>query len=204
MMIWSLRLFYLSALLGAVCARPVKHADRAAPREDVNVLTFGVLQLGESLNSVYENTEGKVANILLTMKEHEGALKRLGEQTAQAGEVEKQMKEVVELLQDQIFQQETQAKTAEGRLADIEREQAQLWTKVKSLEAYLNSTVPASIKELQERAAFNASILKGLLHLTQFQKQKLDKHAKQLAALQRLVSGDASVSSPLSVFSEAL
>ncbi|KAM9783919.1 angiopoietin-like protein 8 isoform 2-T2 [Syngnathus typhle] len=196
MMIWSLRLFYLSALLGAVRARPVKHADRAAPREDVNVLMFGVLQLGESLNSVYESTEGKVANILLTMKEHEGNLKRLGEQTAQAGEVEKQMKEVIELLQ--MFQQETQAKTAEGRLADIEREQAQLWTKVKSLEAYLNSTFPASIKELQERAAFNASILKGLLHLTQFQKQKIDKQAKQLAALQRLVSGDASVGSALS------
>ncbi|KAM9783920.1 angiopoietin-like protein 8 isoform X2 [Syngnathus typhle] len=180
MMIWSLRLFYLSALLGAVRARPVKHADRAAPREDVNVLMFGVLQLGESLNSVYESTEGKVANILLTMKEHEGNLKRLGEQTAQAGEVEKQMKEVIELLQEQMFQQETQAKTAEGRLADIEREQAQLWTKVKSLEAYLNSTFPASIKELQ------------------FQKQKIDKQAKQLAALQRLVSGDASVGSALS------
>ncbi|XP_077352806.1 angiopoietin-like protein 8 [Festucalex cinctus] len=189
-MIWSLCLLYLAGGLGAVRAGPVKRigktANIVAPREDVNVLVYGVIQLGESLNNVYESTEGKVANILMTLKEHEGALKRLTEQTAQAGEVEKQIKGVIQLLQDQAFKQETQTRMTEGQLADIEREEEALRTKVTSLEAYLNSTFPTSIKELQERAAFNGSILKGLQHLTQFQKQKIDKHDEQLSTLQRM------------------
>ncbi|XP_051905564.1 angiopoietin-like protein 8 [Hippocampus zosterae] len=189
-MIRSLCLLYLAGGLGAVHAGPVKWsgktADRVARREDVNVLMYGVTQLGESLNNVYKSTEEKVANILLTLNEHERALEQLREQTTQAGEVEIQMKSVIELLQDQTFKQETQTKMTEGQLADIEREEAVLWTKVQSLEAHLNSTTPTIIKELLERATFNASILKGLQHLTDFQKQLIDNHAEQLSKLQRM------------------
>ncbi|XP_019731401.1 angiopoietin-like protein 8 [Hippocampus comes] len=189
-MIWRLCLLYLAGGLGAVRAGPVKWsgktADRVARREDVNVLMYGVIQLGESINNVYKSTEGKVANILLTLNEHERALEQLREQTAQAGEVEIQIKRVIELLQDQTFKQESQTKMTEGQLADIEREEAVLWTKVKSLEAHLNSTTPTIIKELLERATFNASILKGLQHLTHFQKQLIDNHAEQLWKLQRM------------------
>ncbi|XP_061703381.1 uncharacterized protein angptl8 [Syngnathoides biaculeatus] len=189
-MIWSLCLLYLAGSLGAVRAgpakRPEKTANGVAPQQDVNVLMFGVIQFSESLNDVYEKTEGKVAKILQTLNEREGALLRLGEQTAEAAEVERQIKEVIRLLQDQTFKHEVQTKLSEGQLADIEREEAVLQTKVQSLEAYLNRTFPTSIKELQERADLNASILKGLLHLTQFQKQKIDKHAEQLSTLQRM------------------
>uniref|UniRef100_A0A3Q2ZGV9 Uncharacterized protein n=1 Tax=Hippocampus comes TaxID=109280 RepID=A0A3Q2ZGV9_HIPCM len=101
-MIWRLCLLYLAGGLGAVRAGPVKWsgktADRVARREDVNVLMYGVIQLGESINNVYKSTEGKVANILLTLNEHERALEQLREQTAQAGEVEIQIKRVIELL----------------------------------------------------------------------------------------------------------
>ncbi|XP_061557641.1 angiopoietin-like protein 8 [Phycodurus eques] len=189
-MIWSLCLLYLAGSLGAVHAGPVKRpqktANSFAPQEDVNVLMFGVIQLGESLNHFYESTEGKLTKILHTLKQREGTLMQIGEQTAQAAEVEGQIKGVIQLLQDQTFKQEIQTKIREGQLANIEREEAVLQTKVKSLEAYLNSTFPTSIKELQERAALNASILKGLLHLTQFQKQKIDNHAEQLSTLQRM------------------
>ncbi|XP_077415298.1 angiopoietin-like protein 8 [Vanacampus margaritifer] len=189
-MIWSLCMLYLAGGLGAVHTGPVKRlgktANIVAPREDVNVLVYGVIQLGESLNNVYESTEAKVANIRMALKQHEGALKQLTEETAQAGEVEEQIKGVIQLLQDQTFKQETQTRMTEGQLANIERDEEALRTKVKCLEAYLNSTFPTSIKALQERAAFNASILKGLQHLTQFQKQKIDKHAEQLATLQRM------------------
>ncbi|XP_061604809.1 uncharacterized protein angptl8 [Phyllopteryx taeniolatus] len=189
-MIWSLCLLYLAGSLGAVhpgpVKRPQKTANSVAPQEDVNVLMFGVIQLGESLNDLYESTESKLTKILHTLKQREGALMQIGEQTAQAAEVERQIKGVIQLLQDQTFKQEIQTKMREGQLANIEREEAVLQTKVKSLEAYLNGTFPTSIKELQERAALNASILKGLLHLTQFQKQKIDKHAEQLSTLQRM------------------
>lgn len=102
-MIRSLCLLYLAGGLGAVRAGPVKWsgktADRVARRDDVNVLMYGVIQLGESLNNVYKSTEGKVANILLTLNEHERAVEQLREQTAQAGQVEIQIKRVIELLQ---------------------------------------------------------------------------------------------------------
>lgn len=42
----------------------------------------------------------------------------------------------------------------EGQLADIEREEAVLWTKVKSLEAHLNSATPTIIKELLVNGIF--------------------------------------------------
>ncbi|XP_077476102.1 uncharacterized protein angptl8 isoform X2 [Stigmatopora argus] len=185
-MMWALCLICLAGVPGAVRAGPVKRPGGAAPREEVNVLTFGVIQLGESLNDMHQRTEAKVANILRTLKAREDALEQLREQTQQAAEVEKQIKGVILLLQDLTFKQGAETKMTEGQLADMEREEAILRKKVKSLEAQLNSTSPTSIKELQERAAYNASILKGLQHLTQFQKQKIDKHAEQLSTLQKM------------------
>lgn len=73
--------------------------DRVAPQEEVNVLMFGTIQFSESLNYVYETTEAKIAKISKTLKSHEGTLQNLGRQTEQAAEVEKQMKEVIQLLQ---------------------------------------------------------------------------------------------------------
>ncbi|XP_077590261.1 angiopoietin-like protein 8 [Stigmatopora nigra] len=186
-MMWILCFIYLAGVPWAVQAGPVKRpGGAAAPQEEVNVLNFGVLQLGESLNDMHQRTEAKVANILRTLKAREDALEQLREQTQQAAEVEKQIKGVILLLQDLTFKQGAETKMTEGQLANMEREEAVLRSKVKSLEAQLNRTSPTSIKELQERATFNASILKGLQHLTQFQKQNIDKHAKQLSTLQRM------------------
>ena len=102
-MIWGLCLLCVAGGLRAVQAGPLaktgKMEDKAAPREEVNVLMFGVIQFSESLNYVYETTEAKIAKISQTLKSHEGTLQRLGEQTEQAAEVEKKMKEVIKLLQ---------------------------------------------------------------------------------------------------------
>lgn len=73
--------------------------DKAVPQEEVNVLMFGVIQFSESLNYVYETTDAKIARISQTLKSHEATLQDLGRETEQAAEVEKQIKEVIELLQ---------------------------------------------------------------------------------------------------------
>lgn len=102
-MIWGLCLLCLAGGFRAVHAGPVrktsKMEDKTAPEDEVNVLMFGVIQFSESLNYVYETTEAKIAKISQTLKNHEGALQQLGKQTEQAAEVEKQMKEVIQLLQ---------------------------------------------------------------------------------------------------------
>ncbi|KAM9843457.1 uncharacterized protein angptl8 [Aulostomus maculatus] len=158
----------------------------AAPQDEVKVLMYGVIQFSESFNHIYETTEAKMAKISQTLNNHEGALRQLGEQTEEAAEVEKQIKGVIQLLQAQMAKQQAQTKTAKDWLANIEQEEVELKTKVKSMEVYLNNTFPTSVKELQERAAENASILKGLQYLTQFQKQNIETHDGQLSTLQKM------------------
>lgn len=99
-MIWGLCFLCMAgAVHAAALAKPSKTDDKAAPQEEVNVLMFGVIQFSESLNYVYETTEAKLARISKVLKTHEGTLQKLGEQTEQAAEAEKQIKEAVELLQ---------------------------------------------------------------------------------------------------------
>lgn len=101
--IWGLYLLCLAGGLRGVHAGPVrktsKMKDKAAPQDEVNVLMFGVIQFSESLNYVYETTEAKIAKISQVLKSHEATLQNLGRQTEQAADVEKQMKEVIQLLQ---------------------------------------------------------------------------------------------------------
>lgn len=100
MLIWGLCFLCMAgAVHAAPLAKPSKADDKAAPQEEVNVLMFGVIQFSESLNYVYETTEAKLARIGKVLKTHEGTLQKLGEQTEQAAEAEKQIKEAVELLQ---------------------------------------------------------------------------------------------------------
>lgn len=102
-MIWSLCLLCVAGGLRAVHANPIgktgQAADRAVPQEEVNVLMFGVIQLGESLSYAFETTEAKMKKISRTLKAHEHTLQRLGKQTEQAAEMEQQIKEDVRLLQ---------------------------------------------------------------------------------------------------------
>lgn len=102
-MIWGLCLICVAGCLREVHTGPIRNTSeigvKAAPQEEVNVLMFGVIQFSESLNYAYETTEAKIAKISQTLKNHEGTLQRLGKQTQQAAEMEKQMKEVIELLQ---------------------------------------------------------------------------------------------------------
>ncbi|KAG7223181.1 hypothetical protein INR49_015789, partial [Caranx melampygus] len=166
--------------------QPSKTEDKAAPQEEVNVLMFGVIQFSESLNYVYETTEAKLVRISKALKTHEGTLQKLGEQTEQAAEVEKQIKEVVELLQDQMAKQQAQTNMTKDWLAGMEQEGAELETKVRRLEMHLNNSAPTSIKELQERAAEHSGVLRGLQYFTQFHKENIESQNEKLSKLQRM------------------
>lgn len=102
-MIWGLCLICMAGGLREVHAGLIRNMSemgrKAAPQEEVNVLMFGVIQFSESLNYAYETTEAKISKISQTLKNHEGTLQKLGKQAEQAAEMEKQIKEVIELLQ---------------------------------------------------------------------------------------------------------
>nr|XP_040046235.1 uncharacterized protein angptl8 [Gasterosteus aculeatus aculeatus] len=186
--IWGPWLLCLAASFQAAHAGPVvqtgRTEDKAAPEQEVNVLMFGVIQLSESLNYVFETTEAKIAKIHQTLRSHEGTLQNLGRETEHAARVEKQMKEVIQLLQNQMAEQRAQTKMTRDCLASLEQEEAELKTKVQKLEMYLHSNM--SIKGLQERAKEQAKLLKGLQHLTQYQKENIETQNKKLSQLQKM------------------
>ncbi|XP_035472306.1 uncharacterized protein angptl8 [Scophthalmus maximus] len=187
---WSLCLLCVAGGLRAAHAGPLpktgKTQDKAAPQEEVNVLMFGVVQFSESLNYAYETTAAKMAKISKMLKSHEGTLQTLGKQTEQAAEVEKQMKDVIRLLQAQMAKQQAQTMMTKDWLASVEQEEAELKTKVRRLEMHLNNAVPTSIKELQERAEEHSDVLKGLHYLTQFHKENIETQNEQLSKLQSM------------------
>lgn len=157
--------------------------ELAAPDEEVRVLMFGVVQFSDSLNHVYETTETKLAKISQTLRSHGDTLQKLGKQTEEAAEVEKQMKEVIHLLQAQMVMQQAETMKTKERLTNIEQEEVELKTRVEKLELHLKNSVPSGIKELKERADEVTSILKGLHHLTEFQKETIETQNEKLSKL---------------------
>ncbi|XP_053707191.1 uncharacterized protein angptl8 isoform X2 [Synchiropus splendidus] len=163
-----------------------KTEDKPAPLEEINILMFGALQFSNSLKLAYESTDAKIAKITSTLNNREGALLELMKQTEQALEEERQMKSAMRLLRAQMDKQYAQAKLTKDWLAEFDNVEAELRQKVKRMEAHLNSISPGRLKELQERAAENAIILKGLQDLTQFQRQNIESHDQQLGILEKL------------------
>lgn len=102
-LIWGLCLLCLAWVSRAVHADPVRKTskieDEASTQEEVNMLMFGVIQFSKSLKDVYETTEATIAKISQTLRGHEGTLQKLERQTEEAAVVEKQMKEVLRLIQ---------------------------------------------------------------------------------------------------------
>uniref|UniRef100_A0A096M3R9 Angiopoietin like 8 n=1 Tax=Poecilia formosa TaxID=48698 RepID=A0A096M3R9_POEFO len=166
--------------------------QRLSKLEEVNVLMFGVIQLSESLNYVFETTEAKIERISKALKRHEETLQRLRQQTEQAAEVEQQIKEVVQLLQEQMTKQQAQTHITKDWLNSIEKDEEDLKAKVKQLEMYINNTAPHSLKELQvhlkkNKAEVHLQILKGLQTWNKIQKKDIETQDEQLSKLQRLL-----------------
>ncbi|KAM4535671.1 angiopoietin-like protein 8 [Fundulus diaphanus] len=189
-MIWKLCLLCLAGGLGAVHAGPIRKsggtADKAAPQEEVNVLMFGVIQLSESLNYVFETTEAKIERISKTLRSHEETLQRLGKQAEQAAEVEQQIKGVVQLLQEQMAKQQTQSQITKDWLNSIEKDEEELKAKVQQLETYINSAAPDTLKELQDKVEEHFQLLRGLQTWTRVQKNDIETQDEQLSKLQKM------------------
>ncbi|KAK5884799.1 hypothetical protein CesoFtcFv8_018585 [Champsocephalus esox] len=187
--IWGLCLLFLAEGLRAVHAAPGRRRtsevkDRAAPKEEVNILLFGIVLFSESLNDVHETTEAKIEKIRQTLRSHEETLEKLKRQTEPAAEVERQIKAAIESLQAQMAKQRAQINMTKDWLASVEQEEVELQTKVKKLEMYLNTSI--SIKELQKRAEEQSNTLKGLQHWTQFQKENIETQNEQLSKLKMM------------------
>ncbi|XP_061567973.1 uncharacterized protein angptl8 [Cololabis saira] len=182
-LIWSLFLLCVAGSLRAAHAGPIRNSP---PQEEINVLMYGAIQLIGSLSHVYETTSAKMDKIHQTLKNHEETLQNLEKQAEQAAEVEKEIKEVIQLLQDETTNQQTQTLKAKQQLNTIEKNEAELKTKVKKVEMYMNNSVPA-IKELQGEAEEHSSILQGLQLLSDFHKELIETQNEKLSKLEEMV-----------------
>ncbi|KAM6905568.1 uncharacterized protein angptl8 [Xenentodon cancila] len=189
-MIWSLFLLCVAGSLRDVHAGPIRNSskmqDKAALQEEVNVLMYGVIQLSGSLSYVYETTSTKIEKIHQTLKNHEEILQKLEKQAEQAAEVEKEIKEVIHLLQDETTNQQAQTLKSKERLNSIEKDAAELKTNVKRVEMYVNNSV-AAIMELQGKAEEHSNILQGLQLLSEFHKEIIESQNEKLSRLEEMV-----------------
>ncbi|XP_043089780.1 uncharacterized protein angptl8 isoform X2 [Puntigrus tetrazona] len=118
-----------------------------ASADDVNILMYGVLQFTESLHHMYQSTEARLARLMKAVSRTESEVKRLGHDTEEAAQNERQIKEKLQLLQAQMKALEIQVHENRDTVTRVELEEAQLKKKLSSLEENLNSSVPDKIKE---------------------------------------------------------
>lgn len=101
-------LLFLLLLCLAAHAGPVTKAKKteaaaaaaaAAPRQEVNLLMFGIIQLSQAFKYVHETTEAKMEKIGQVLRRQEETLQTLGAQAEQAAEAGKEMEEVLHRIQ---------------------------------------------------------------------------------------------------------
>lgn len=67
--------------------------------DDVNILMYGVVQFSESLHHIYQSTEARLARVIKAVSRTESEVKRLGHDTEEAAQTERQIKEKLQLIQ---------------------------------------------------------------------------------------------------------
>ncbi|XP_039541951.1 uncharacterized protein angptl8 [Pimephales promelas] len=153
-----------------------------ASLDDVNILMYGVVQFSESLHHIYQSTEARIARVMKAVSRTENEVKRLGHDTEEAAQTERQIKEKLQLIQAQMKALQIQVQENRGTVTRLELEEAELKKKLTVLEENLNNSIPDTIKGTTLK---NISILKDLTKWTQEQKLKLEKQNQQLADLQK-------------------
>ncbi|KAK0133803.1 hypothetical protein N1851_030667 [Merluccius polli] len=186
---WRLVCFSAAFLSGSntEVQKREKTSGAAATREDVDVLTYGVTQLGHSLVQVNETTEAQMNAIGRSLFTYEGWLWLLGEEAQRAAEAQQHVKEAQRQLQVQMVGVQAQSWVTLDTLAHVEWEDQELWTRVWNVAFYLDAALPAHIELLQEKAAMLSDIIRMLQIFTEYQRASLDGQNQQLSRLQRMV-----------------
>lgn len=93
---------FLTLCVNRVSASPLKSFQteaNPASLDDVNILMYGVVQFSESLHHIYQSTEARIARVMKAISRTESEVKRLGQDTEEAAQTERQLKEKLQLIQ---------------------------------------------------------------------------------------------------------
>lgn len=98
----ALRVLFLTLCVNRVSTSPLKSFQtegNPASSDDVNILMYGVVQFSESLHHIYQSTEARIARVMKAISRTESEVKRLGQDTEEAAQTERQLKEKLQLIQ---------------------------------------------------------------------------------------------------------
>ncbi|XP_048047614.1 uncharacterized protein angptl8 [Megalobrama amblycephala] len=176
---------FVTLCVNGVSTSPLKSVQagrKPVSVDEVNILMYGVVQFSESLHHIYQSTEARLARVMNAISRTESEVKRLGHDTEEAAQTERQIKEKLQLIQAQMKALQIQVQENRGTVTRVELEEAELKKKLTSLEENLKNSVPDTIKGTTLKST---SILKDLMKWTQEQKLKLENQNQQLADLQK-------------------
>ncbi|KAI1884273.1 hypothetical protein AGOR_G00224740 [Albula goreensis] len=169
---------------GAALKGP-KRKSKLASVNDVNVLLYGVLQFGDTLNQVFQNTGHRMTQINTSLLNNEGALQQLKQDAVQATHEEEQLRDTLSHLQMQSAGLNMQAAQMRTMLQNVEEEEMELQNQVTSLEKTFERSAP-NLRKLKDMVLQQSNALKALVGWMQEQRQILEDHEQQLTHMQRL------------------
>ncbi|XP_064171861.1 uncharacterized protein angptl8 [Anguilla rostrata] len=161
-----------------------KGPGKPASVEDVNVLTYGVLQFSDAIHHVYQDTSRRMTRIDTQLLRQQGALRQLQEEVAQATQTEEEIRKTLSHLQTQTAGLHAQTLQVRTVLQKAEKEQVKLHNQVTGLETSLDSA--PNIRTLKDQALQHSNILKVLEEWIQDEKRALEDQDQQLAHMQNL------------------
>ncbi|KAJ3598732.1 hypothetical protein NHX12_000675 [Muraenolepis orangiensis] len=180
---WSL-LCLSVALRSGSHAVPIRKGETAAAmKAEVDVVAFGVIQLIDTLGQVNQTLEARMEAVGRSLAAHDRRLRLLGEEAGRAAEAQRHAKEALRQLQVQMARVQAQGRGTRDRLARVQQEDQELWTRVARVERYLDPTLPAHIKQLKEKATEHSNILRMLQLFTKYQRESLQDQNRQLSEL---------------------
>ncbi|KAJ8254017.1 hypothetical protein COCON_G00206290 [Conger conger] len=170
---------------GTPVKKKAKVQSKLASVEDVNVLTYGVLQFSDTIHHVYQDTNRRMSRVDTLLQRQEGALEHLQEEVKQAAQKEEEIRKTLSHLQTQTAGLHAQALQMRTTLQDVEKEQVELLNQVTSLDISVDSSAP-NITTLKDWALQHSNVLKVLEKWIQHEKQTLEDQDQQLTRIQSL------------------
>ncbi|KAM8973648.1 angiopoietin-like protein 8 [Pelodytes ibericus] len=107
---------------------------RAALQEEVNVLVYGTLQLGQALSDTYSKTAGKLQRVEGRQNRQEQGLTRMEEEVTRARREARRLDAEVGRLQREEQEIRTLSSTIMGELRDLQRDYDELQRRIRKLE----------------------------------------------------------------------
>ncbi|XP_036409299.1 uncharacterized protein si:dkey-114l24.2 [Megalops cyprinoides] len=171
-------------------ATPTRGQQGQAPLasvDDVNVLTYGVLQLSDTVHHVYQSTARRMERVNAALGGQESTLNSLRDTAEQAAHTEQQIRHSLTQMQLQTAGLYAQAAQMRMMLQRAEQEEAELQRQVNHLETTLRESTSSNIRTLKELALEHSKALKVVLKWIQEQQQAVEDQGQQLSQLQRQV-----------------